>query len=174
MRAAPAEVRPLAEHCGRFYDYNLKFSRLEWKLAGGQTKFGLNVMESVMVMKSKLRVASFVTCLMLAAAWGSAQAQEVPLVTGENWTTSSEQLKKAYLIGIANAIQVETAFEGANPPSDAQSLVPRLAKGMKGQTLDSVREGLDKWYAANPGKLQRPVIETIWFEFVVPGLQKAN
>jgi len=103
-----------------------------------------------------------------------AQAQEVPLVTGENWTTSSEQMKKAYLIGIANAIQVETAFEGANPPSDAQSLVPRLAKGMKGQTLDSVRQGLDKWYAANPGKLQRPVIETIWFEFVVPGLQKAN
>ena len=126
------------------------------------------------MMKSKLRVASFVACLMLAAASGSARAQEVPLVTGENWTTSSEQLKKAYLIGIANAIQVETAFEGANPPSDAQSLVPRLTKGMKGQTLDSVREGLDKWYAANPGKLQRPVIETIWFEFVVPGLQKAN
>ena len=126
------------------------------------------------MMKSKLRVASFVACLMLAAASGSARAQEVPLVTGESWTTSSEQLKKAYLIGIANAIQVETAFEGANPPSDAQSLVPRLAKGMKGQTLDSVREGLDKWYAANPGKLQRPVIETIWFEFVVPGLQKAN
>jgi hypothetical protein len=45
---------------------------------------------------------------------------------------------------------------------------------MKGQTLDSVRQGLDQWYAANPGKLQRPVIETIWFEFVVPGLQKAN
>jgi hypothetical protein len=111
---------------------------------------------------------------MLAAAWGSARAQEVPLVTGEHWTTSSEQLKKAYLIGIANAVQVETAFEGANPPSDAQSLVPRLARGLKGQTLDSVRDGLDKWYAANPGKLQRPVIETIWFEFVVPGLQKAK
>jgi hypothetical protein len=131
-------------------------------------------MESVMVMKLKLRVASFVACLMLAAAWGSAQAQEVPLVTGATWAASSEQLKKAYLIGIANAVQVETAFGGANPPPDAQSLVPRLVKGMKGQTLDSVREGLDKWYAANPGKLERPVIETIWFEFVVPGLQKAN
>jgi hypothetical protein len=83
-------------------------------------------------------------------------------------------VKKAYLMGIANVIQVEAAFEGTNPPPDTQSLVPRLTRGMKGQTLDSVREGLDKWYAANPGKLQRPVIETIWFEFVVPGLQKAN
>jgi hypothetical protein len=45
---------------------------------------------------------------------------------------------------------------------------------LKGQTLDSVRQGLDKWYAANPAKLQRPVLETIWFEMVVPGLQKAN
>ena len=110
--------------------------------------------------------------VMMAAAGGIVQAQEVPLVTGAQWTQSSEATKKVYLIGIANVLQVEVAYEGTNPPSDAQSLVPRLAKGMKGQTLDSVREGLDKWYAANPDKLQRPVIETIWFEMVVPGLKK--
>jgi hypothetical protein len=43
---------------------------------------------------------------------------------------------------------------------------------LKGQTLDSVRERLDRWYAAHLDQLQRPVIETIWFEIVVPGLQK--
>jgi hypothetical protein len=141
--------------------------------AGGAAKIRI-LMENAMVMKSELRATLLAACMMLAVVSGSARAQEVPLVTGENWTTSSEQLKKVYLIGIANAIQVETAYAGANPPPDTQSLVPRLTRGMKGQTLDSVREGLDKWYAANPGKLQRPVIETIWFEFVVPGLQKAN
>jgi hypothetical protein len=141
---------------------------------GGRTTPILTLVENAMVKKSELRAALFATCVMLAAAWGSAGAQEVPLVTGEIWTTSSDQMKKAYLVGIANAIQVEAAYEGTNPPSDAQSIVPRLAKGLKGQTLDSVRVGLDKWYAANPGRLQRPVIETIWFEFVVPGLQKAN
>ena len=50
--------------------------------------------------------------------------------------------------------------------------MPRLAKGLRGQTLDSVREGLDKLYVTNPDKLKRPVIETIWFEMVVPGLKK--
>jgi hypothetical protein len=35
-----------------------------------------------------------------------------------------------------------------------------------------VREALDKYYAVNPDKLGRPVIETIWFEMVVPGLAK--
>ena len=93
-------------------------------------------------------------------------------VTGEQWTRSSEDVQKAYLVGVANLTQVENAYFEGNPPSDKQSFVPRLVKGLQGQTLDSVREGLNRWYAANPGKLQRPVIETIWFEMAVPGLQK--
>jgi secreted protein with Ig-like and vWFA domain len=110
--------------------------------------------------------------MMLAVVSGGARAQEIPVVTGDHWTQSTEQMKKAYLLGIANTVQIETAYAGSNPPSDAQSLVPRVVRGMKGETLDSVRQGLDKWYAANPAKLSRPVIETIWFEMVVPGLQK--
>jgi len=113
-------------------------------------------------------------CFAAAMACGVAQAQEIPVVTGEHWTQSSEQVKKAYLVGLANAFQVEAAFEGNNPPSDGQSLVPRLTKGMRGQTLDGVRNALDAYYAKNPDKKQRPVVETIWFEIVVPGLAKTN
>ena len=109
-----------------------------------------------------------------AALSGSVRADEVPLITGEHWTKSTEELKKVYLIGIANVAQVETAYNAANPPPDAQSIVPRMVKGLKGQTLDSVRDGLNKWYAAHPDQLQRPVIETIWFEMVVPGLRKPS
>ena len=126
-----------------------------------------------MATRMQLRAAMMVACVTLAAAWGSsARAQEIPLVTGALWTTSSEPVKKAYLVGIANTIQVEAAYEGNNPPTDGQSIVPRATRGLKGQTLDGVREALDKYYAANPDKLQRPVIETIWFEMVVPGLAK--
>jgi hypothetical protein len=121
-----------------------------------------------------MRAAFFAACAMLAVVWGSVQAQEIPVVTGEQWTRSSDQVKNAYLIGIANAINIEHAYEGANPPSDTQSIVPRLSKGLKGETLDSVRTGLDRWYAAHPDRLQRPVIETIWFEMVLPGLAKAK
>ena len=124
-----------------------------------------------MAMTLQSRVVMTVACMVLALVWGSARAEEIPLITGEHWSKSTEQLKKAYLVGIANVIQVETAYHATNPPSEAQSFVPRVAKGLKGHTLDSVREGLDKWYAANPDKLQRPVIETIWFEMVVPGLK---
>ena len=127
-----------------------------------------------MATRIQMRAGLFAACTMLALAWGSVRAQEIPVVTGEHWTKSSDQVKNAYLIGIANAIQVEQAYEGASPPPDAQSIVPRLTKGLKGQTLDSVRNGLDRWYAAHPDRLQRPVIETIWFEMVVPELAKTK
>jgi hypothetical protein len=115
-------------------------------------------------------VAAF---LALAVVSGRALAQEVPLVTGEHWVKSTEEMKKAYLVGVANIVQIELAY-GGTPASDAQSILPRMVKGLKGHTLDSVREGLNKWYAAHPDRLQRPVIETLWFEMVVPGLQKTS
>ncbi|MDM0048537.1 hypothetical protein [Variovorax sp. J22R115] len=125
-----------------------------------------------MNMKLQLRTAVAVTCMALAMAAAPVRAAEVQMVTGEQWTQSSEAVKKAYLVGVANIVQVQTAYHGANPPTDAQSFIPRLAKGMQGQTLDGVRENLDRWYAANPTKLKRPVLDIIWFEMAVPGLKK--
>lgn len=123
-----------------------------------------------------LRTATlaFAACVSLATASGVARADEVPMITGEHWMRSTEQLKKVYLIGIANAYQVEAAYYGSNPHPDDRSLIPRFGRGLKGHTLDSVREGLNQWYAANPDRVHRPIIETIWFEMVVPGLQQSR
>lgn len=124
-----------------------------------------------MTTRQKLHAWTAAACMALAMASGVASADEVPLVTGKQWTESTEQMKKAYLVGIANVVQVDVAYHAGNVPPDSQTIVPRLARGLKGQTLDSVRDGLDRWYAAHPDRLQRPVLETIWFEMVVPGLQ---
>ena len=127
-----------------------------------------------------MKQCSFIRLFMLIAITASAafssgaRADEIAQVTGVHWTKSTEDQKKAYLIGVANIAQIELAYQGTNQLSDDQSILPRLARGMKGQTLDSVREGLNKWYAANPTRLDRPVIETIWYEMVVPGLKKGN
>ena len=120
----------------------------------------------------RLMLVAALTALMSMA--GIARAEEIPLVTGEHWSKSSEEVKKAYLAGIANIVQVEMAYGAPNAATDAQSIVPRMVKGLKAETLDSVRESLNKWYAAHPDQMQRPVIETIWFEMVVPGLKKAS
>ena len=125
-----------------------------------------------MTIKRQLRTVMFLACMTLTVVGSNASAAGIPVITGEQWTASSADVQKAYLIGIANLIQVETAYYAGNPPTDAQNFVPRFAKGLQGQTLDSLREGLDRWYAENPDQLQRPVIETLWFEMAVPGLQK--
>ncbi|HEX7767827.1 MAG TPA: hypothetical protein VF443_14010 [Nitrospira sp.] len=122
----------------------------------------------------RMGTLALAACVTLATASGIARADEVPMITGEQWMQSSEQLKKVYLIGIANAYQVEAAYYGAKLPSDEQSLIPRFGRGLKGHTLDTVREGLNQWYAANPDRVKRPVIETIWFEMVLPGLKQSK
>src|SRR5262245_45051855 len=132
------------------------------------------ITEVAMGIKPQLRSLLLMTCLILAMVSGRVLGAELPLVTGEHWLKSSEEFKKVYLVGIANMVQVELAFEEKNPPGDHQSLVSRFSRGLKGHTLDSVRDGVNKWYAANPDRLQRPVIETIWFEMVVPGLKTAK
>ena len=116
-------------------------------------------------MKRVLRVMMLLSIVLVSVV----RAGEIQQVTGVEWTKSTAEQKKSYLIGMANIAEVEMAYQGQ--VSDDQSMLPRMRRGLKGQTLDSVREGLDKWYAANPGKLDRPVIETIWFEMVLPGLR---
>ena len=116
------------------------------------------------------RVASSVA-IVLAMTSGIAMAADIPLADGTQWVKSTEEVKKAYLIGISNVIQLEVAYQADNPVPEGRSLAPRAAKGMTGQTLSSVLESLDKWYGAHPEQLQRPVLETIWFEMVVPGLK---
>ena len=125
-------------------------------------------------LKSGLRAALLTACVAAALAGGVAQAQtqEIPLITGEHWTKSTEQNKKAYLVGMTNMLQVEIAYQAGNTLPDSQTVVPRFAKGLKGNTLDGAIAKVDAWYAKNPGRMQQPVIETLWYELVVPGLKQ--
>ncbi|WP_028208651.1 hypothetical protein [Paraburkholderia nodosa] len=99
-----------------------------------------------------------------------ARAEDIPIVTGQQWVASSEAEKKAYLIGIANLLDIERAYAGAT--ANKGDITQRFGKGMQGRTLDSVRQGLDDYYAANPTMIQHPVIETLWFQMVLPGLKQ--
>ena len=112
-----------------------------------------------------------IVAMVLAMTSGIAVAADIPLVDGTHWVKSAVEVKKAYLVGVSNVIQLEVAYQADNPLPEGRSLAPRAARGMTGQTLSGVLESLDKWYGAHPDQLQRPVLETIWFEMVVPGLK---
>ena len=122
-------------------------------------------------MKRYLHAVMLISALTLSLLSGGAWA-EVPIVTGEHWVKSSDEQKKAYLFGVANMAQIELAYQGSSPVHETQSAVTKMHKGLNGQTIDSVLAKLNAWYAAHSDRLQQPVIETIWFEMVVPGLKK--
>jgi hypothetical protein len=128
-------------------------------------------MEYVMAIGPQWRTLLSLSFLTLAMMGNVARAESIPIVTGEQWTVSSDEAKKAYLVGVANILEIERAY-ASNTPTGSNDIAPRFAQGLQGQTLDSVRQGLDNWYAANPTRIQHPVIETLWFEMVVPGLKK--
>jgi hypothetical protein len=130
-------------------------------------------MEYVMAIRPQWRTLLSLGILTLTVASNVARADSIPIVTGEQWTVSSDEAKKAYLVGVANILEIERAYAG-NTSTASNDIAPRFAKGMQGQTLDSVRQSLDNWYAANPTRIQHPVIETLWFEMVVPGLKKTQ
>ena len=127
-----------------------------------------------MTIGSGFRKFRFAACVTMAMTCGAVGAVEVPLVDGTLWIKSSEDVKKAYLVGLANMVQVEAAYNADNPAVVEGGFSPRVARGMKEQTLGSVLEALNQWYAAHPERLQRPVVETIWFEMVVPALPKTK
>jgi hypothetical protein len=131
-------------------------------------------MEDVMAIKPHWKALFSVTFLSLAMTSHVARAEGIPIVTGQQWMASTDAEKKAYLVGIANLLDVERAYAYGGNTARSDDIAQRFGKGMQGQTLDSVRQGLDSYYTANPTMIQHPVIETLWFQMVVPGLNKSQ
>ena len=95
------------------------------------------------MMRTFRRYAASLAAMVLMVLTFGAAAQEIPLVTGEHWMRSSEEVKKAYLVGMANIALVEITYEGPNPLPDSQTVLPRIQRGLKGHTLDGAR-GLEQ------------------------------
>ncbi|MEE4378528.1 MAG: hypothetical protein V2J55_13625 [Candidatus Competibacteraceae bacterium] len=111
-------------------------------------------------------------CWVLLAAVTTVQATELPILTGEHWTESTEAQKKAFLFGMATMLEAEQEAQGDNPGKEVveNSLVPTLVKGLDPYTIMTAMEAIDSYYGQNSDKLKRPVIEVIWFELALPNV----
>lgn len=104
--------------------------------------------------------------------------------TGKYWVTSSPAGKEAYLYGIESAIAVENAISSKSAVKSAKSgkkpvyTLSPFEKGwmeaFKNTTRKEIMDEIDKWYAENPDKENRPVMGVIWHEIIKPRLGDAN
>jgi hypothetical protein len=104
-------------------------------------------------------IASVSVLLMLfALATAALAAEKGFLWNGAQWKDMTNDIKVAYVKGIGNMADFETAAAGSTPP-------PCISKGfvdeLKTKTVAQVIAEVDKYYQENPGKMDMPVIAVI-------------
>lgn len=118
----------------------------------------------------------------LAADDGPHTARNNPVeqFTGAVWQRTEESEKASFLFGVETAITVEyfvnakltekAAKAGKRPVYTLSPFEKGWMKAFKGMNRAQVAAEVDKWYAANPQSLDRPVMEVIWYELIAPRL----
>ena len=119
-------------------------------------------------MKRKL-IELIATVCFVASLGGSAVAQDAAQVVadGTRWMQSSPEERKAFIIGAANMMALESAYarkKGTTPPLAGT----KAAAALENMTLDQITDRITRWYEANPGRRATPVIGVIWMDMVEP------
>jgi hypothetical protein len=108
----------------------------------------------------KIRGKAWVVVLVMLFALGPAAlaAEKGFLWDGTQWKDMTNDIKVAYVKGIGNMADFETAAAGSAPP-------PCISKGfvdeLKTKTIAQVIAEVDKYYKENPAKLDMPVVAVI-------------
>jgi hypothetical protein len=99
-----------------------------------------------------------VLAMVFALATGALAVEKGFLWDGNHWKDMSHDLKVAYVWGIGNMADFETAAAGSTPP-------PCISKGfvdeLKAKTIVQVIAAVDNYYQENAGKMDMPVIAVI-------------
>ena len=109
-------------------------------------------------MKFRGRAWVLVLVMLLALATAALAAEKGFLWDGTQWKDMTNDIKVAYVKGIGNMADFETAAAGSAP-------APCISKGfvaeLKTKTISQVIAEVDKFYKETPTKLNMPVIAVI-------------
>ena len=115
-----------------------------------------------------------------AAASAVPHNNPVEQLTGAVWQKTTETDKAAFLLGVESAITVEyfvngkimekAAKTGKKPTSTLSPFEKGWMKAFDNVNRADINKLVDSWYAANPDKLDRPVMGVIWYELITPRL----
>jgi hypothetical protein len=103
-----------------------------------------------------------------ATAWAG---EDLVIVNGEHWASSSLEQKRAYLFGIGNVLEIEQAMAGDDYEARrGRSIIHVLLDGLSGVSIANIVTQLDKFYADHSDQIKRPVIEVLYLEMALPNL----
>ncbi len=117
-------------------------------------------------MNGKQIRSGIATLALLFSLAGVAHGAENPrVITGEHWQQSSQEQKRAFLIGVFNVVGLEEAAQGRSPGASAVTVLDR---GLKGLTVTDVVQRIDRYYAEDPERRSDPVIRVLYFGLAKP------
>jgi hypothetical protein len=119
-------------------------------------------------MKHSRRITALMAVMLATVGLGTvAPAQaELRVVDGNLWAASSLDEKRAYLIGVANAVAVNRALQVKRGTLDRNAPNNRIEVALDAGTIDRAIDRIDGWYSANPQRKDAPVLGVIWLEMV--------
>ncbi len=99
--------------------------------------------------------------------------QDLDIVRGEHWVSSSLEQKRAFLFGVGNVLEIEQAMAGSDYKSmSGRSIVPVLLEGLSGVSIADIVTQLDKFYANHPDQINESVIKVLFIEMALPNMKK--
>jgi hypothetical protein len=110
-------------------------------------------------MKSKCMASAAVLLMLLFTVAATALATDQGFLwDGSQWKDMSTELKVAYVKGIGNMADFETAAGGAGRSA---CISKGFVDELKHKTISQVIAEVDKFYTENPAKVKMPVIAVI-------------
>lgn len=91
-----------------------------------------------------------------------------PVVTLKDWRDSSDDARYSFLLGFATALEMEREWQGGKPLPLEESLNNSWIKGLNNRTFVEIHDNVNKYIAQNPGDLQRPLVEYLWYAYAQP------
>ena len=112
----------------------------------------------------------FMGLLLVCASSGFAQSameSSDPDVDGKVWTHSSDTDKRAFLLGVSNAVVLEYHLRQKRNEEPSRFVKGWVAAFKESKWSEMVSK-VDAYYAKNPDKLRRNVLDVVWHEIISP------
>jgi len=90
-----------------------------------------------------------------------------PDIDGVVWTHSTDSDKRAFLLGVGNAVVLEYHLRTKHSEEPSR-FVRGWVAAFKDSSWADMASKIDAYYANNPTKLHRNVLDVVWHEMITP------
>jgi hypothetical protein len=108
--------------------------------------------------KTALVLALTLVLVLPALVWGAAGSDQGYLWDGTHWKVMGKDLKVAYIKGIGNMADFETAAGGSGR---AFCISKSFVDELKTKSVGDIIQEVDQYYEQNPDQLRKSVIEVV-------------